>query len=96
MDIIYVGSLRYRQPFFAQLPRLVFGSADLQGIILPTIKILHVHMGSGASIGTLHMPEAGADKHERGMAVKERTNYLCTLPYLPVHLLNGVLLWIIV
>ena len=52
--------------------------------------MLHVHVFLAAPLSACDMAQAGADEHQRGIAVGESADYSGSSPDLPVQALNDV------
>ena len=65
-------------------------SAGNRGVVHDRLQMLHVHVLLAAPLGTCHMTEAGADQHQGGVAVRERSHHAGAPADLTVQPLNHV------
>ena len=59
-------------------------------MIQEVFQVLHAHVLLVSPLGACDMAQAGADQHQRGIAVGEGTNHPGTSPDLLVQALNDV------
>ena len=50
-------------------------SAGNRGVVQSRLQVLHVHVFLVAPLGARHMAEPGADQHQGGVAVRERSHH---------------------
>ena len=65
-------------------------SAGNRGVVQSRLQVLHVHVLLAAPLGTCHMAEPGADQHQGGVAVRERSHHAGSAADLPVQPLDHV------
>ena len=65
-------------------------SAGNEGVVQSRLQVLHVHVFLVAPLGARHMAEPGADQHQGGVAVRERSHHAGSAADLPVQPLDHV------
>ena len=65
-------------------------SAGNEGVVQSRLQVLHVHVLLAAPLGTCHMAEPGADQHQGGVAVRERSHHAGSAADLTVQPLDHV------
>ena len=66
-------------------------SASNGGILNSSLQVLHIHVLLVAPLGTGHMSQPGADKHEGRIAVRETAHHTSAAADLPVQPFNDVI-----
>lgn len=65
-------------------------SASNGGILNSSLQMLHIHVLLVAPLGTGHMSQPGADKHEGRIAVRETAHHTSAAADLPVQPFNNI------
>ena len=65
-------------------------SAGNRDVVQSRLQVLHVHVFLVAPLGTCHMAKAGADQHQGGVAVRERSHHAGSAADLTVQPLDRV------
>ena len=67
-------------------------SAGNRGVIHDRPQVLHVHVFLVAPLSTSHVAEPGADQHQGGISIRERSHHAGPAADLPVQPLNYIIL----
>ena len=65
-------------------------SVGNRGVVHDRLQVLHVHVVLVAPLGARHMAEPGADQHQSGVAVRERSHHAGSAADLPIQPLDHV------
>ena len=65
-------------------------SAGNGGVVHDRLQVLHVHVFLVAPLGARHMAEPGADQHQGGISIRERSHHAGPAADLPVQPLDHV------
>ena len=65
-------------------------SAGNRDVVHDRLQVLHVHVFLVAPLDACHMAEPGADQHQGGVAVRERSHHAGSAADLPVQPLDHV------
>ena len=60
-------------------------SAGNRGVVQSRLQVLHVHVFLVAPLGARHMAEPGADQHQSGVAIEEKS----AVEYIPCDLADA-------